>query len=211
MEAFNEQGASLGIVFETASPFDTPRRMEELIAWLDEQGREKRLHPLLVAIFVVVFLEIHPFQDGNGRLSRILTTLLLLRAGYAYVPYSSLESIIEQSKESYYISLRRTQGTIRSTEPDWNPWIEFFLRALHRQKTRLEKKMESARIILADMPELSVTLLELAREHGRITVAEAARITDASRHTIKDHLKALVDQGHLVLHGAGRGAWYGLS
>ncbi len=212
VEAFNEQGESLGIVFETASPFDTPRRMEELIAWLDEQGREKRLHPLLVvAIFVVVFLEIHPFQDGNGRLSRILTTLLLLRAGYAYVPYSSLESIIEQSKEGYYISLRRTQGTIRSAEPDWNPWIEFFLRALHRQKTRLEKKMERERIILADMPELSVTLLELAREHGRITVAEAARITDASRHTIKDHLKALVDQGHLILHGAGRGAWYGLS
>jgi Fic family protein len=212
VEAFNEQGESLGIVFETASPFDTPRRMEELIAWLDEQGREKRLHPLLVvAIFVVVFLEIHPFQDGNGRLSRILTTLLLLRAGYAYVPYSSLESIIEQSKESYYISLRRTQGTIRSAEPDWNPWIEFFLRALHRQKTRLEKKMERERIILADMPELSVTLLELAREHGRITVAEAARITDASRHTIKDHLKALVDQGHLILRGAGRGAWYGLS
>jgi Fic family protein len=212
VEAFNEQGESLGIVFETASPFDTPRQMEELIAWLDEQGREKRLHPLLVvAIFVVVFLEIHPFQDGNGRLSRILTTMLLLRTGYAYVPYSSLESIIEQSKESYYISLRRTQGTIRSAEPDWNPWIEFFLRALHRQKTRLEKKMERERIILADMPELSVTLLELAREHGRITVAEAARITDASRHTIKDHLKALVDHGHLILHGAGRGAWYGLS
>ena len=212
MEAFNEQGESLGIVFETASPFDTPRRMDELIAWLDEQGREKRLHPLLViAIFVVVFLEIHPFQDGNGRLSRILTTLLLLRAGYAYVPYSSLESIIEQSKESYYISLRRTQGTIRSAGPDWNPWIEFFLRALHRQKTQLEKKMERERIILADMAELSVALLELAREHGRITVAEAARVTHASRHTIKDHLKALVDQGHLVLHGAGRGAWYGLS
>lgn len=212
VEAFNEQGESLGIVFETASPFDTPRRMEELIAWLDAQGSDKRLHPLLVvAIFVVVFLEIHPFQDGNGRLSRILTTLLLLRAGYAYVPYSSLESIIEQSKESYYISLRRTQGTIRSAEPDWNPWIEFFLRALHQQKTRLEKKMERERIILADMPELSVALLELAREHGRITVAEAARITHASRHTIKDHFKALVDQGHLVLHGAGRGAWYGLS
>lgn len=126
-------------------------------------------------------------------------------------PYSSLESIIEQSKESYYTSLRRTQGTIRSTEPDWNPWIEFVLRALHRQKPRLEKKMERERIILADMPELSVTLLESAREHRRITVVEAARITDANRHTITDHLKALVNQGHLVLHGAGRGAWYGLS
>lgn len=114
----------------------------------------------------------------------ILTILLLLRAGYAYVSYSSLESIIEQSKERYYISLRRTHGTIRSAEPDLNPWIEFFLRALHRQKTRLEKKME--------------------REHCRITVAEAARITEASRRTIKDHLKALVDQKHFVLHGAGR-------
>lgn len=71
--------------------------------------------------------------------------------------------------------------------------------------------MESKRIILVDMPELSVPLLELARDHGRITVAEAARITDASRYTIKDHLKALVAYGHLVLHGVGRGAWHGLS
>jgi hypothetical protein len=54
-------------------------------------------------------------------------------------------------------------------------------------------------------------LLEVAREHGPFTVAEAARITDARRHTIKDHPKGLVDQGHLILHGAGRGAWYGLS
>ena len=85
-----------------------------------------------------------------------------------------------------------------------------FFSALHRQKTRLEKKMERERII-ADMPELTGTLLQLARKHGRITVAEAARITDASRHTNQDHLKALVKQGRLVLHGAGRGAWYGLS
>jgi hypothetical protein len=135
---------------------------------MDKQGREKRLHPILiVAIFVVVALEIHPFQDGNGRLSRILTTLPFLRAGYAYVPCSSLESIIEQSKESYYISLRRTQETIRSAEPDRNPWIEFFLRALHRQKSRLEKKMVRERIILADMPGLSVRLLELRASADR--------------------------------------------
>jgi Fic family protein len=96
------------------------------------------IHPLLViAIFVVAFLAIHPFQDGNGRLSRILTTLLLLRAGYAYVPYSSLESVIEQSKEAYYLALRQTQGTIRSRTPDWQPWVIYFLRALQQQKNRL--------------------------------------------------------------------------
>jgi Fic family protein len=100
--AFDEAGQQIGIVFATASPFDTPRFMAELITWFNEARELKRLHPLLlVAIFVVVFLEIHPFQDGNGRLSRVLTTLLLLQSGYAYVPFSSLESVIENSKEGY--------------------------------------------------------------------------------------------------------------
>ena len=212
VEAFDEDGKSLGVVFETSTPFDTPRRMAEWVEWLSARETDKSLHPLLViSVFVVVLLEIHPFQDGNGRLSRILTTLLLLRAGYAYVPYSSLESVIEQSKEGYYLSLRRTQGTIRTAEPDWNPWLEFFLRALQRQKQRLEKKMERERIMLADMPDLSVLILELVREHGRITVAEAAKASGASRHTVKDHLKSLTEQSHLTLHGAGRGAWYGLA
>ena len=212
VEAFDENGHSLGVVFETATPFDTPRRMTELVEWAAGKEKDGSLHPLLViGVFVVVFLEIHPFQDGNGRLSRILTTLMLLRAGYAYVPYSSLESVIEQSKEGYYLSLRRTQGTIRTSAPDWGPWLQFFLRALQSQKQRLERKMERERIMLAALPELSVLILELAREHGRITVAEAVRVSGASRNTIKDHLKALVERGHLTPHGAGRGAWYGLA
>lgn len=212
VEAFDEEGKSLGVVFETTTPFDTPRRMAELIDWASGKEKDKSLHPLLViAVFVVVFLEIHPFQDGNGRLSRILTTLMLLRAGYAYVPYSSLESVIEQSKEGYYLALRRTQGTIRTEVPDWNSWLEFFLRALQSQKQRLERKMERERVMLATLPELSVLILELAREHGRVTVAEAVRVSGASRNTVKDHLKALAEQDHLTLHGAGRGAWYGLA
>jgi Fic family protein len=212
VEAFDEEGRSLGVVFETATPFDTPRRMAELVEWVAGKEKDRSLHPLLViAVFVVVFLEVHPFQDGNGRLSRILTTQMLLRAGYTYVSYSSLESVIEQSKEGYYLSLGRTQGTIRTDAPDWNPWLEFFLRALQSQKQRLERKMERERMMLAALPELSVLILELAREHGRVTVAEAVRVSGASRNTIKDHLKALVEQGHLTLHGAGRGAWYGLA
>jgi Fic family protein len=211
VEAFDEEGKSLGVVLATATPFDTPRLMAELVDWVVTREADRSLHPLLViSIFVVVLLEIHPFQDGNGRLSRVLTTLLLLRAGYGYVPYSSLESVIEQSKEGYYLSLRRTQGTIRTERPDWNPWLEFFLRALQRQKQRLEKKMERERIMLGALPELSVLILELAREHGRVTVAEAAKVSGASRHTVKDHLKSLTEQGHLTLRGAGRGAWYGL-
>jgi predicted HTH transcriptional regulator len=76
---------------------------------------------------------------------------------------------------------------------------------------RLERKMERERVMLAVLPELSVLILELAPEHSRVTVAEAARVSGASRNTVKDHLKALVEQGHLTLHGAGRGAWYRLA
>jgi Fic family protein len=212
VEAFDEDGRSLGIVFETASPFDTPGRMADLIAWQRTQEEDGTFHPLLiVAVFVVVLLEIHPFQDGNGRLSRALTTLMLLQAGYAYVPYSSLESVIEQNKESYYLALRRTQGTIRTDQQDWNPWVEFFLRSLQRQKQRLERKIERERVLLGDLPELSVAILELARERGRVTVMDAATATGASRNTVKDHLRALTEHGHLSLHGAGRGTWYSLS
>jgi Fic family protein len=76
-----------------------PRLMTELVAWVREERESGRLHPLLViALCIVVFLEFHPFQDGNGWLSRVLTMLLLLQAGYAYVPYSSLENVIEQNR-----------------------------------------------------------------------------------------------------------------
>jgi Fic family protein len=212
VEALGPDGESLGIVFETATPFDTPRLMQELVAWTRVNLESRDLHPLIsIALFIVVFLEIHPFQDGNGRLSRILTTLLLLRAGYAYVPYSSLESVIERSKDDYYLALRQTQRTIRTPAPDWQPWLIFFLRSLQQQKARLEARIERERLILGDLPELSVQILEQCREHGRVTVAEAARLTGVSRNTIKDHLKALSRAGHIERHGAGRGTWYGMA
>jgi Fic family protein len=170
------------------------------------------LHPLLIiAVFIVVVLEIHPFQDGNGRLSRILTTLLLLRAGYPYTPYSSLESVIEQSKENYYLALRQTQGTIRTETPNWQPWLLFFLRALQQQKNRLARKVEREKLMLSAMPELSLRIVEYAREHGRATIGDIVTLTGVSRNTLKPHLRQLVARGHLVIHGSGRGAWYALS
>lgn len=209
--AFDEHGKQIGVVFETASPFDTPPRMAELITWLKAEQEKQELHPLLIiGLFTVVFLEIHPFQDGNGRLSRILTTLLLLHAGYAYVPFSSLESVIEQNKEGYYLALRQTQGTIRTDRPNWQPWLMFFLRSLKEQVQRLNKKVERERLVLAPMSELSVQLVEFAKEHGRITVSDGVRLTNANRNTVKLHLKTLSEQGHLMQHGKGRGAWYGL-
>jgi len=209
--AFDENGTQLGVVFETATPFDTPRLMAELLTWFVAEREAGRIHPLLlIGVWVVVFLEIHPFQDGNGRLSRVLTTLLLLQSGYAYVPYSSLESVVEQSKEAYYLALRQTQGTIRSESPNWQPWLMFFLRSLAEQVRRLNRKIEREKWLLAALPELSMTIVELAREHGRVTMGDAIRLTGCSRNTLKQHFRALVERGHLNLHGSGRGVWYAL-
>ena len=209
--AFDEHGAQTRIVFQTATPFDTPRLMTELVTWVQEQREAGHLHPLLViALSVVVFLEIHPFQDGNGRLSRALTTLLLLQTGYAYVPYSSLESVIEQNKEAYYLALRQTQSTIRTDTPNWQPWLVFFLRSLAEQVARLTKKVEREKLVLASMPELSLRIVEFAREHGRVTIGQAIKLTGASRNTLKQHLRALVERGHLNQRGSGRGVWYEL-
>ena len=208
---FDSQGKQIGIIFETTSPFDTPRRMEELMAWISAERTAGKLHPLIIiAIWNVIFLEIHPFQDGNGRLSRILTMLLMLQAGYAFVPYSSLESVIERNKDAYYLALRRTQLTIRDPSPDWHSWIDFFVQSVSTQVGNLEAKLEVERIVLAPLPALSLAIIEFARNHGRVTRAQAIRLTGSSRNTLKLHFRSLRANGTLVQRGRARGAWYEL-
>lgn len=209
--AFDETGKMIGIVFETATPFDTPRRMRELVAWLKEARELRRIHPLLiVAVFTVTFLEIHPFQDGNGRLSRILTTLLLLQAGYLYVPYSSLESVIENSKDGYYLALRQTQITIQNEAPNWQPWLLFFMRALQKQKRHLAVKVEREKSALAVLSVLAIKILDYVRDHGRVTTRDIVREEGASPNTLKVTFSNLVAKGLLVRHGGGRSTWYSL-
>ena len=212
VEAFDEMGRSIGIIFKTASPFDTPRLMETLIPWTNDALKKKKNHPLLViATFVVRFLAIHPFQDGNGRLSRALTTLLLLRAGYLYVPYSSLERIVEDSKNDYYQALRRAQSTLDvpldNNESQLVGWTTFFVRILKQQKDVLAHKIKREKLMTPLAP-LSEKILALVREHGRVTVRDAQTLTQANRNTVKEHLKSLVNAGHLQKRGQGRGTWY---
>lgn len=211
VEARGPDGEMLGVIFETASPFDTPREMEALLRWTNQAFTGRTLHPLLITgVFIVWFLAIHPFQDGNGRLSRILTMLMLLKQDYAYVPYSSMESIIEQSKESYYLALRRTQSTLKGADVNWQPWLDYFLRTLKKQKDNLLIKIEREQLFLSALPELSLSIVELARQQGRITAAEAELATRANRHTIKKHLQRLTQQKVLQSHGRGRATWYTL-
>ena len=210
--AYDRNGKEIGVVFETASPFQTPVEMEQLVEWTNIALTEQLLHPLLViSVFVVRFLAIHPFQDGNGRLSRILTTLLLLRNGYAYVPYASLEGVIEENKDLYYAALRKTQRTLKQGKPDWETWIVFFLRCLKKQKDNLAEKLERERIAAAALPPLSLAILKLLRDHEQLTISELERLTGANKNTLKVRLRELTQAGQIVKHGQARATRYALA
>ena len=211
--AKDADGREIGVVFETATPFDTPGAMEQLVRWASGAFAESAMHPLLIiAVFNVMFLVIHPFQDGNGRLSRILTTLLLLRAGYEYVPYASLESIVEENKDLYYKALRRTQTTLNNDAPDWEPWSGFFLRCLKKQKTSLALKVEREKSTVdSSSPLLSVQVLRLLDEHERLTIAQMVEFTGANRNTLKVRLRELVNENRVQRYGKARATWYSLT
>jgi Fic family protein len=208
VEAFDHNGKSLGIIFETAPPFDTPMKMEALVSWTNHSFEQNDLHPLLIiAIFTVHFLAIHPFQDGNGRLSRILTTLLLLQNGYLYVPYSSLESIVEQNKDGYYLALRKAQSTLDQGDEKLDAWLTFFLNCMKKQKDNLVLKIEREQL-MAKLPALSSEILEVVRQHGQVAISDIQAITQANRNTIKVRLRELVNDGYLIKQGKGKGTLY---
>lgn len=191
--------------------------MKELVDWTNTQITRKGLHPLLVvAVFVVVFLHIHPFQDGNGRLSRALTTLLLLQSGYSYVPYSSFERVIEENKEAYYLALRRGQAELEDadvkaknkTKPGGLfDWFTFFLKSMQKQKLALEAKMKDE-LAAIKLPPLSLQIIEFIKSRGPTSIGEAVAATGANRNTVKVHFKNLVADGHLEKEGVGRGMRY---
>jgi Fic family protein len=138
----------------------------------------------------------------------VLTTLLLLRSGYTYVPFSSLESLVEHSKDGYYLALRRTQGTLENDAPDWEPWLLFFLRLLKQQKDRLAAKIAYEERMEGLHPD-ALAILEQVRANGRITTSQAEQLTGAPRPTVKTRLGELVKRGLLMRFGQGRGSWYG--
>lgn len=209
IEAYNSFGKSIGVIFETTSPMETPIKMHDLIKWIREAFKKKTLHPLIViSIFIVIFLAIHPFQDGNGRLSRLLTTWLMLRQGYYYVPYSSMESIIENNKESYYLALQKTQKSWQNGSLDLSPWLLFFLQCLQRQKLHLEIKITKENILLRKLPKLQKEILELLELHGPLAIHEMEILTNAKRNTLKKSLYYLVKAELIFMIGKGKTTKY---
>jgi hypothetical protein len=123
------------------------------------------------------------------------------------VPYSSLERVVEENKDRYYLALRHAQSTLGKGESKLGEWVSFLLGCLTIQKNVLLARIQREQLV-APLAPLAEKLLQIAREHGRVTTASGTSITGANRNTVKVHLRALVASGQLVTRGQGRGTWY---
>lgn len=211
--AYDMDGKEIGTIFETATPFDTPHLMRDLIQWTNDTFEDRFLHPIItIGVFIVHFLSIHPFVDGNGRMSRALTVLLMLKNKYSYMPYASMESIIEANKEAYYRALRGTQKTIWSDKVDYEPWLTFFVTSLQKQKRALEDKIQNLQKVNTD--KLSSTaheILNLFIEKSELSMPQIIQKTGKNAETVRKSVHSLVKKGLLVKLGTTKGVSYKLN
>ena len=204
----NEEGESVGILFNTTSAYLTPKEMQELVEWTDKMLVDKKYHPLLViANFLVEFLKIHPFQDGNGRLSRVLTNLLLLKAGYEYMPYASHEKLVEDNKPDYYIALRRSQKNIDTNKNDITPWIEFFFTVLIEQ-AKIAEELLSKENIEKLLSEKQLIVWRYLQKAEKTNTGEIVKKIKIPRATVKQALYRLLQFKKIERIGQGRSTSY---
>ena len=198
------------VIFRTTEPHLTQAEMQSLITWTNERMAKKDLHPLMIAAaFVYEFLSIHPYQDGNGRLSRLLTSLLLLKQDYQFIQYISFENVIESKKEGYYRALIEGQKNRYKKSERIDSWVQFFLESLIILTQRLEAKYETYSKLKTVLNERQENVLEYIKEHNNAQVGELeSQLKGYSRNTLKKDLAYLVKEGLILKTGEGRGVRY---
>lgn len=204
----DEKGAVVGVVFETTRAYLVPKEMQELVEWTTQAFKENKYHPLLIiSNFIIEFLKIHPFQDGNGRLSRVLTNFLLLKEGYAYTSYVSHEKLIEDNKVEYYVALRRSQKTFGKKRDDISAWLDFFL-------TVLLKQAQNAQELLSDqnvekiLSSKQLAVWQYIDSLNEVTPGDIAKQTNIPRPTVNQALEKLLQLKRIERIGLGRSTRY---
>lgn len=202
-------GEPVEILFDTTEAWATPKEMQELVEWTQQAFLEKEIHPLaIIGNFVVEFLHIHPFEDGNGRLSRVLTNLLLLQHGYNYVPYVSHEKIVEENKIDYYLALRNSQKTFRSDNEDLNPWMHFFTNTLYSQAQQALELISETEVAKLLSPQQQKVWGYIVTVEGEFTPREIKENCDIPRPTVSQVLEKLLKLKWIERRGLGRGTRY---
>jgi Fic family protein len=206
--AVDKSGRATGILFDTTSSWLTPKEMQELVDWVRSGLKQNRYHPLLIiGVFVIWFLKIHPFVDGNGRLSRILTNLLMLQSGYTYMPYASHERLIEEHKTDYYLALRQSQKTFESPNPSVIHWLEYFLEMLLIQ-VKAAVTLLSGENIDKLLSPLQLKVWRYIEKVNLATPKDLAEKLKIARPTINQILNRLLALKKIERLGMGRSSRY---
>ncbi|HUC95763.1 MAG TPA: Fic family protein [Candidatus Saccharimonadia bacterium] len=189
--ATDSNGNVVSTIFDTTPAYLTPKEMSELISWTTEALNQKNYHPLtIISNFVVEFLKIHPFLDGNGRLSRILTSLLLLQAGYEYVPYVSQEKLIESQKAEYYIALRQSQTSFKTENETIAPWSEFIL-GIFREQAAEAIGLLSNELIDRTLSPKQLIVWQYIQTKNEVTIRDITNATKVARPTVRQAVNRL--------------------
>ena len=198
------------VVFNTTEPHLTQREIELLLQWTNESIVAAEIHPLIiVGTFVYEFLSIHPYQDGNGRLSRLLTTLLLLQQGYDFVQYISFEHVIESKKDEYYHALMQGQKNRYTENEKIDQWLFFFLECMVDLTKRLESKYNTYSKIKLELNARQKSILSFIKQEKTTKIGAIDKaLSNESRNTIKKDLVYLLNEGLILRTGSGRGVQY---
>jgi Fic family protein len=197
-------------IFNTTEPFLTEKEMDELVEWTDKAFADGEIHPLIIiGTFVYEFLSIHPYQDGNGRLSRLLTNLLLLKSEYKFVLYVSLEHIIEQKKKEYYQALMEGQKDRYKETERIDKWLLFFLDSLSELILKLEQKLKEYRKIGGYLNDRQKEILAYIQENQPVKSADISKkLPLYTEATIKKDLQYLAAEFEIEKIGNNRGTVY---
>jgi Fic family protein len=204
----DDMNKPIAVLFDTAPAYLTSKQMQELVEWTQGALQEKKYHPLLIAAnFLLEFLNIHPFQDGNGRLSRILTNLLLLKEGYLYMPYVSHEKLIEDNKPDYYVALRRSQKTIGTKKEDITPWLNFFF-AIFFKQSQMAVELLSKEKVEKILTKKQLAVWEFLQKIEEASPGEIAGETKIVQPTVRQALDKLLRLKKIERVGLGRSTKY---
>ncbi len=205
--AANHTDGTSEIIFTPLAPYETPEAINAICESFNQVVDSYEVDPLvLIPIFINDFLCIHPFNDGNGRMSRLLTTLLLYRQGYVVGKYISLESKIEKTKENYYEVLRVSGLRWHEGENDSTPFVKYILGIILSAYREFESRV--------DLFDEKLSVIELVRRAteekiGKFTKSDMMELVPtASRASIENSLKVLVEEGLLERHGQGKATFY---
>ena len=198
----------IAVLFDTTPAYLTPKEMQELTEWTQNALKEKKYHPLLIiSNFIVEFLAIHPFQDGNGRLSRVLTNLFLLKEGYLYMPYVSHEKLVEDNKPEYYVALRKSQKTFKTKHEDIVAWLDFFFTVSLKQ-SQMAVELLSKEKVEKLLTNKQLVVWEYLNKVDKSAPLEIAEKTKVAYGTVRQALDKLMRLKKIERVGLGRSTRY---